>query len=88
MKKIVNSVNIFSINTIFARGDISMDIIRKIENEHLSVKVSDHGAELCSIFDKKNNREVIWQADPEYWNRRYEKSKRTNIAKYGVENVS
>ena len=26
--------------------------------------------------------------DPEYWNRRYEKSKRTNIAKYGVENVS
>lgn len=69
MKKIVNSVNIFSINTIFARGDISMDIIRKIENEHLSVKVSDHGAELCSIFDKKNNREVIWQADPEYWKR-------------------
>ena len=26
--------------------------------------------------------------DPEYWNRRYEKSKCTNIAKYGVENVS
>ena len=43
--------------------------VRRIENEFLSLGVSDNGAELCSIFDKENNREVIWQADPEYWKR-------------------
>lgn len=40
-----------------------------IENEFLRVSVNDHGAELCSIFDKEKNREVIWQADPAYWKR-------------------
>lgn len=29
-----------------------------IENEELRVMISDHGAELSGIFDKKNNREV------------------------------
>ncbi len=40
-----------------------------IENEFLQVSVNDHGAELCSIFDKEKNREVIWQADPAFWKR-------------------
>ena len=40
-----------------------------IENAQLRVTVSDHGAELTGIFDKKNNREVIWNADPAYWKR-------------------
>lgn len=40
-----------------------------IENEFLRVSVNDHGAELCSIFDKEKNREIIWQADPAYWKR-------------------
>ena len=40
-----------------------------IENDQLRVTVSDHGAELTGIFDKKNNREVIWNADPAYWKR-------------------
>ncbi|MBQ0001654.1 MAG: aldose 1-epimerase family protein [Clostridiales bacterium] len=44
-------------------------MIRKIENDKLCVQVSDHGAELISIFDKANNREVVWQADPTFWNR-------------------
>ena len=43
--------------------------MRIIENEQLKVCVSDHGAELCSIYNKKTEREVIWTADPAYWNR-------------------
>ena len=39
-------------------------MIHTIENDYLRVSVDDHGAELCSIFDKVHNREVIWQADP------------------------
>ncbi len=40
-----------------------------IENGRLKIGVSDHGAELCSIYDKKREQEVLWQADPKYWNR-------------------
>lgn len=46
-----------------------MPEMRVMENERLKVSVSDHGAELCSIYDKKENREVVWTADPAYWNR-------------------
>lgn len=35
-----------------------------IENEKLSVTIDAHGAELSSIYDKENDRELIWQADP------------------------
>ena len=38
-----------------------------IENEYLKVTVKETGAELCSILNKKNNKEYIWQADPEIW---------------------
>ena len=44
-------------------------MLHTIENDYLRVSVDDHGAELCSIFDKVHNREVIWQADPAYWKR-------------------
>ena len=40
-----------------------------IENEKLSVTIDAHGAELSSIYDKENDRELIWQADPAFWNR-------------------
>lgn len=43
--------------------------IRTYENDRLCVKISDHGAELSGIYDKKNNREVIWDANPDVWNR-------------------
>lgn len=46
-----------------------MPEMRVLENERLKVSVSDQGAELCSIYDKKENREVVWTADPAYWNR-------------------
>lgn len=40
-----------------------------IENDFLKVAVSDHGAELSSIYDKKRDKELLWQADPTFWNR-------------------
>ena len=40
-----------------------------IENEKLSVTIDVHGAELSSIYDKENDRELIWQADAAFWNR-------------------
>lgn len=43
--------------------------MRKLENKHLIVQISDTGAELCSIYDKEKGRELLWQADPKYWNR-------------------
>lgn len=44
-------------------------MIHSIENDYLKISVDDHGAELCSIYDKIHNREVLWQADLAYWNR-------------------
>lgn len=44
-------------------------MIQKLENEKLCVSIDDIGAELISIFDKENGREVMWQADPKYWKR-------------------
>ena len=40
-----------------------------IENKRIRIAVADHGAELCSIYDKTRGHEVLWQADPKYWNR-------------------
>lgn len=42
---------------------------RQIENDRLLVKVNDHGGELAGIYDKKNDRELIWDANPKVWNR-------------------
>lgn len=44
-------------------------MIHSIENEHLRISVNDHGGELCSIYDKEKNREILWQADPAFWKR-------------------
>ena len=38
-----------------------------LENEILTVKVKEHGAELCSIV--KGGTEYLWQADPAFWGR-------------------
>lgn len=46
-----------------------MSTVRTIENEFIKVSVCDHGAELFGLYDKENNREVLWQADPKYWAR-------------------
>lgn len=42
-------------------------MVQEIKNRFLSVSVKDHGAELCSLKSLKNNKEYLWQADPEYW---------------------
>ena len=42
----------------------------QIENEELTVKVSPLGAELQSIYDKRMEKEVLWQGDKKYWGRR------------------
>ena len=36
-------------------------------NGKLSIEVSAHGAELCSIFS--NGKEYLWQANPAFWKR-------------------
>lgn len=38
-----------------------------LSNSQLTIKVSRHGAELCSIFC--DGKEYLWQAAPAYWNR-------------------
>lgn len=38
-----------------------------IENDHIRIAVRDLGAELTSIFDRKNNIEHLWQAEPKVW---------------------
>lgn len=38
-----------------------------INNGLISITIKDHGAELCSLKTNHNNKEYIWQADPEYW---------------------
>ena len=43
--------------------------MRTIENDWLRVQVSDHGAELSAVFDKTNGRDVLWTADPAFWDR-------------------
>ena len=44
-------------------------MIHTIENDKLRIQAKTSGAELTSIFDKENNREILWQADPAFWPR-------------------
>ena len=41
-----------------------------LENENLKIAINTHGAELSSIFNKKENKEMLWHGDPEFWGRR------------------
>ena len=41
----------------------------KLENEFLKVTAEPLGAELTSVYDKVQEREVLWTADPAWWNR-------------------
>lgn len=38
-----------------------------IKNNHLAIRVDEHGAELCSLVRLSDQRELLWQADPQYW---------------------
>lgn len=41
--------------------------MKTLSNSELTIKVSPHGAELCSIWC--NGKEYLWQADPAFWKR-------------------
>ena len=43
---------------------------RVLENDFLKVTIADHGGELVCIYDKEEDREVIWQGGPRFWGRR------------------
>lgn len=38
------------------------------DNPWLSISVSEHGAELKSLVRKSDQQQLLWQADPKYWN--------------------
>ena len=41
-----------------------------IENEYLKIEINAKGAELQSIYSKKNLLEYMWGADPAFWGRK------------------
>lgn len=42
--------------------------MEQLKNEQITIKINEHGAELCSICDN-SGREYLWQADPTFWKR-------------------
>ena len=42
-------------------------MIHTLENKELRIRINDLGAELSEIYDKTNDRQVLWDADPAYW---------------------
>ncbi len=42
-------------------------MIKTIENDYLSIKISDLGAELKSIYNKQNDCEYLWYGKEEIW---------------------
>lgn len=42
----------------------------KLENNEVKIEFTLKGAEITSFIDKKTNREIIWQAKPEFWSGR------------------
>jgi galactose mutarotase-like enzyme len=44
--------------------------MHSLENEVIRLQVSEHGAELQSIYHKEQQKEYLWQGDDTYWGRR------------------
>lgn len=42
-------------------------MVHNLENEKLKIAVDSTGAELKSVFNKSNQQELLWQANPEFW---------------------
>ena len=42
-------------------------MIFHLENQYFKIAVDSKGAELKSVFNKVNQQELLWQADPEFW---------------------
>lgn len=45
-------------------------MIYYLENNFIKLSVDTHGAELSSIYNKIDNKEMLWQGDPAFWGRR------------------
>ncbi len=45
-------------------------MLHYLENEFLKISIDTHGAELSSIFNKKENKNMLWHGDPEFWGRK------------------
>lgn len=45
-------------------------MLHYLENDILKIAVDTHGAELSLIFNKKENKEMLWQGDPVFWGRK------------------
>ncbi len=41
-----------------------------LENDILKIAIDTHGAELSSIFNKKAQKEMLWQGDSKFWGRK------------------
>lgn len=42
-----------------------------LENDVLKIVISKRGAEVQSIFNKKKEKEYLWQGDSKYWDRKF-----------------
>ena len=42
-------------------------MIKKLENDYLSIEINEKGAEVFSIKSKKTGVEYLWQGNPEFW---------------------
>ena len=40
-----------------------------LQNNLIQVRISSHGAEMTSLVDLESGRQMLWNADPEYWKR-------------------
>ncbi len=45
-------------------------MLHYLENDFLKISIDTHGAELSSIFNKKENKELLWQGDSQFWGRK------------------
>ena len=43
--------------------------MKTVSNQELTIRVSEHGAELSSIVANATGKEYLWQADPAFWKR-------------------
>lgn len=44
-----------------------MSMLRKIENELITIQVNDMGAELTHLIDKESSLDYMWSGDEAYW---------------------
>ena len=49
---------------------VGVFMLHYLENNILKISVDTHGAELSSIFNKKENKEMLWHGDPQFWGRK------------------